>query len=39
MIEWQGLILTLGCQHDLSELQLIGELLKVYLGRSVHDNK
>ena len=39
MIDWQGLILTLGCQNDLSEmLHLIGELLKIYLGRSVRDN-
>jgi len=31
--------LTLGCQHGLSEeLHLTSELLKVWLGRSVHGN-
>ena len=37
---WQGLVLTLICQHGLGEeLHLTCELLKVWLGRSFRDNK
>jgi hypothetical protein len=37
---WKGLILTLSCQYCLGEkLHLTCELLRVWLGRSVRDNK
>jgi hypothetical protein len=39
LLGWQGLILTLGCQHGLNEeMYLIDELLKVLLGRNVRGN-
>jgi hypothetical protein len=37
---WQVMILTLGCQHGLSEkLHLTNELLKVWLSRRVRGNE
>jgi hypothetical protein len=40
LLGWKGLILPLGCQHNLSKvLYLTNELLKVWLGRSVRGNR